>query len=140
MIFANSASEQSPAFIQGAPQNDIAADASLGTAGRFLGQIFSNYVLFHQENYWRGCDSATPRQIYETRGHAAGFDFESEVMSQQKEIISTLNSLIETLKDGQEGFKQSAQGVDDPQLKTVFDNFSLQRSSLPARCRRILSR
>jgi uncharacterized protein (TIGR02284 family) len=49
-------------------------------------------------------------------------------MSQQKEIISTLNNLIETLKDGQEGFKQSAGGVDDPQLKTLFDTLSLQRS------------
>ena len=49
-------------------------------------------------------------------------------MSQRKEIISTLNGLIETLKDGQEGFKQSASGVDDPQLKTLFDNFALQRS------------
>lgn len=49
-------------------------------------------------------------------------------MSQRKEIISTLNNLIETLKDGQEGFKQSASGVDDPQLKTIFDSLSLQRS------------
>ena len=49
-------------------------------------------------------------------------------MSQQKEIVSTLNELIETLKDGQEGFKQSASGVDDPQLKTMFDTLSLQRS------------
>lgn len=49
-------------------------------------------------------------------------------MSQRKEIISTLNNLIETLKDGQEGFKQSASGVDDPQLKTIFDTLSLQRS------------
>ena len=49
-------------------------------------------------------------------------------MSQQKEIISTLNNLIETLKDGQEGFKQSAEGVDDPQLKSMFDTLSLQRS------------
>lgn len=49
-------------------------------------------------------------------------------MSQNKEIISTLNSLIETLKDGQEGFKQSASGVDDSQLKTTFDQLSLQRS------------
>jgi len=49
-------------------------------------------------------------------------------MSQKKEIISTLNNLIETLKDGQEGFKQSASGVDDPQLKTIFDTLSLQRS------------
>ena len=29
---------------------------------------------------------------------------------------------------GQEGFKQPAEGVDDPQLKTVFDTLSLQRS------------
>ena len=49
-------------------------------------------------------------------------------MSQNKEIISTLNSLIETLKDGQEGFKQSASGVDDAQLKSTFDQLSLQRS------------
>ena len=49
-------------------------------------------------------------------------------MSQQKKIISTLNSLIETLKDGQEGFKQAASGVDDPQLQTMFESFALQRS------------
>jgi uncharacterized protein (TIGR02284 family) len=49
-------------------------------------------------------------------------------MSVQKEVISTLNNLIETLKDGQEGFRQSAEGVDDPQLKSVFNEFSLQRS------------
>ncbi len=49
-------------------------------------------------------------------------------MSQQTEIISTLNNLIETLKDGQEGFKQSASGVDDPQLKTLFDTYAMQRS------------
>jgi len=49
-------------------------------------------------------------------------------MSLQKETISTLNDLIETLKDGQEGFRQSAEGVDDPQLKSVFDEYSLQRS------------
>ena len=49
-------------------------------------------------------------------------------MSQKKEIISTLNNLIETLKDGQEGYKQSASGVEDPQLKTMFGTLSLQRS------------
>jgi uncharacterized protein (TIGR02284 family) len=57
-------------------------------------------------------------------------------MSHQKEIISTLNSLIETLKDGQEGFKQSAEGVDDPQLKSVFDTFALQRSKFAGELQR----
>jgi uncharacterized protein (TIGR02284 family) len=49
-------------------------------------------------------------------------------MAQQKEIISTLNSLIETLKDGQEGFKQAAEAVKDSNLKSLFAEFSLQRS------------
>jgi uncharacterized protein (TIGR02284 family) len=49
-------------------------------------------------------------------------------MSQTTEVISTLNSLIETLKDGQEGFRQAAEAVKDSQLKSLFNEFSLQRS------------
>ena len=49
-------------------------------------------------------------------------------MSQQKEIISTINGLIETLKDGQEGFRQASEAVKDSQLKTLFAEYSLQRS------------
>ncbi len=49
-------------------------------------------------------------------------------MSQTKEAISTLNSLIETLKDGQEGFRQAAEAIKDSQLKTTLNEFSLQRS------------
>lgn len=49
-------------------------------------------------------------------------------MSQTKEVISTLNSVIETLKDGQEGFRQAAEAVKDSQLKTLFNELSLQRS------------
>src|SRR5207245_8567145 len=49
-------------------------------------------------------------------------------MSLQKETISTINSLIETLKDGQEGFRQAAEAVKDSQLKSLFNEYSLQRS------------
>jgi uncharacterized protein (TIGR02284 family) len=49
-------------------------------------------------------------------------------MSQQKEIISTINDLIETLKDGQEGFRQASEAVKDSQLKSLFSEFSLQRA------------
>lgn len=49
-------------------------------------------------------------------------------MSQTKDVISTLNSVIETLKDGQEGFRQAAEAVKDSQLKSLFGQFSLQRS------------
>src|SRR5438874_13648010 len=49
-------------------------------------------------------------------------------MKEEKEVISTINNLIETLKDGQEGFKQAAKGVKDPQLKSLFNEYSQQRS------------
>ena len=49
-------------------------------------------------------------------------------MAQQKETISTINDLIETLKDGQEGFRQAAEAVADPQLKSIFNEYSLQRA------------
>ncbi|MDQ2868037.1 MAG: PA2169 family four-helix-bundle protein [Verrucomicrobiota bacterium] len=49
-------------------------------------------------------------------------------MVQQKEIISTINNLIETLKDGQEGYRQAAEAVKDSQLKSTFSELSLQRS------------
>src|SRR3982074_3936689 len=49
-------------------------------------------------------------------------------MSQQKEIISTINGLIETLKDGQEGFRQASEAVKDSQLKSLLSEFSLQRA------------
>lgn len=49
-------------------------------------------------------------------------------MKENKEIISTLDELIETLKDGQQGFKQAADGVSDPKLKSLFRDYSEQRS------------
>ena len=49
-------------------------------------------------------------------------------MKEQKEIISVLDELIETLKDGQEGFRQAADAVKDSHLKSVFDQYSQQRS------------
>lgn len=48
-------------------------------------------------------------------------------MAQQKEAISTINSLIETLKDGEKGFKEASEAVKDPQLKSLFEQYSQQR-------------
>jgi uncharacterized protein (TIGR02284 family) len=44
------------------------------------------------------------------------------------DVISTLNNLIETCKDGQEGFQQAAEGVQNSQLKSLFYEFGQQRS------------
>jgi uncharacterized protein (TIGR02284 family) len=43
-------------------------------------------------------------------------------------VISALNNLIETCKDGQEGFKDAAEGVQNSELKTLFYDLSQQRS------------
>ena len=48
-------------------------------------------------------------------------------MRQQKEAISTINGLIETLKDGEKGFKEASEAVNDPQLKSLFQQYSQQR-------------
>lgn len=44
------------------------------------------------------------------------------------DMVSTLNELIETCKDGQEGFKQAAEGVERSDLKSLFFEFSQQRA------------
>lgn len=43
---------------------------------------------------------------------------------------SLLNNLIETLKDGQEGFRAAAADIESSDLKTLFSEYSLQRSRL----------
>jgi uncharacterized protein (TIGR02284 family) len=49
-------------------------------------------------------------------------------MKEQKKIVSIIDDLIETLKDGQEGFKRAAESVKDPQLKSLFSEYSQQRA------------
>ena len=45
-----------------------------------------------------------------------------------KNTTSILNDLIETLKDGQEGFRAASTDVESPEMKTLFSEYSLQRS------------
>ncbi|HEY0406107.1 MAG TPA: PA2169 family four-helix-bundle protein [Pyrinomonadaceae bacterium] len=44
------------------------------------------------------------------------------------DVISTLNNLIETCKDGQNGFQTAAEGVKSSDLKTLFLGYSQQRA------------
>jgi uncharacterized protein (TIGR02284 family) len=44
-------------------------------------------------------------------------------------VISTLNNLIETCKDGQNGFQTAADGVKNSELKTLFHTYSQQRAA-----------
>ena len=45
-----------------------------------------------------------------------------------EDVISTLNGLIETNKDGQNGFKEAAEGVQNSDIKSAFYEYAQQRS------------
>ena len=48
-------------------------------------------------------------------------------MKDQNKIIE---NLIETLKDGEEGFRTAAEGLTDPQAKAVFQQYSRERAQM----------
>lgn len=46
------------------------------------------------------------------------------------QVISVLNGLIETCKDGEYGFKTAADGLGDVQIRSLFQQYSRQRSDM----------
>ncbi len=56
------------------------------------------------------------------------------------DIRSTLNGLIETLKDGEEGFRTSADKLKDPAIAAEFRSFASQRASLASELQSEVSR
>jgi uncharacterized protein (TIGR02284 family) len=48
------------------------------------------------------------------------------------DVASMLNGLLETLRDGESGFRSAAGGVDDPELKRLFLSLSRQRGEFAA--------
>lgn len=57
-----------------------------------------------------------------------GDDTTTTAAATNDDVISTLNNLIETCKDGQDGFKEAAEGVERSDLKSIFYEYSQQRS------------
>jgi uncharacterized protein (TIGR02284 family) len=55
-------------------------------------------------------------------------NFSSSGQLDNDAIISTLNGLIETCKDGQNGFTAAAEGVERSDLKSLFYEFAQQRA------------
>ncbi|HEY0080536.1 MAG TPA: PA2169 family four-helix-bundle protein [Pyrinomonadaceae bacterium] len=49
-------------------------------------------------------------------------------MAQNDGAISTLNNLIETCRDGQNGFQTAAEGVGNSDLKMLFHTYAQQRA------------
>jgi uncharacterized protein (TIGR02284 family) len=53
-------------------------------------------------------------------------------VSNVDDVVSTLNQLIQTCKDGESGFQAAAAGVDDPNLRHLFESYSQQRGEFAA--------
>jgi uncharacterized protein (TIGR02284 family) len=57
------------------------------------------------------------------------------------DVVSSLNDLVETCKDGEKGFRTAAEGVTNAELATLFLNYAEQRagfaSELQAEVRRL---
>ena len=47
-----------------------------------------------------------------------------------KETIALLNNLVETCKDGEQGFKTAAEGLTSPNLKAKFLEYSRERGQI----------
>ena len=54
--------------------------------------------------------------------------------------VPVLNDLIETCRDGQEGFRCAAQDVRNPQLKSLFTEYSEQRGRFVAELQSLVER
>jgi uncharacterized protein (TIGR02284 family) len=55
------------------------------------------------------------------------------------ETIDVLNTLIETCKDGCEGFKTAAADSKDAELQTIFNRYSAQRADFARELRQLVS-
>ncbi len=45
-------------------------------------------------------------------------------------VVAILNGLIETCRDGENGFKTAADGLQDPKIKSLFQQYSRQRAEM----------
>lgn len=61
-------------------------------------------------------------------------------MPTNAEVISTLNGLIETCKDGEEGFQAAAAGVSDSTLREALLEFSAARSKFARQLQGVVSK
>ncbi len=50
----------------------------------------------------------------------------------EDDIVSTLNDLIETCKDGEAGFRTASESVQSAHLKTIFSTYARQRAQFAA--------
>jgi uncharacterized protein (TIGR02284 family) len=57
-----------------------------------------------------------------------------------KSYASTLNNLIETCKDGEEGFRDAAEHIERQDLRSIFNEYSRQRTQFASELQNLVSR
>src|SRR5262245_41237005 len=62
-----------------------------------------------------------------TKSGGTAEDFETWKENMNNNVVSTLNDLIETCRDGQEGFKEAAENVKSGDLGTLFEEVARER-------------
>lgn len=65
---------------------------------------------------------------YEGREPISDTTSASSDQSTNDDVVSTLNGLIQICRDGQDGYKEAAEGIERSDLKSIFYEFSQQRS------------
>lgn len=63
-----------------------------------------------------------------TKPIAEDATYDNRTVVSNDDVISTLNGLIETNKDGQQGFADAAEGVESSEIKSVFYEAGQQRA------------
>ena len=58
----------------------------------------------------------------------------------EKDVISTLNTLIETNRDGEQGFRSAAENLKDPSVKTLFSEVARERAQQAEELKREVQR
>lgn len=61
-------------------------------------------------------------------------------MNDLKNVAATLNDLLQTCRDGEEGFRLAAEHVEDEHLRILFNSYCEQRTQLARELRKELSR
>ncbi len=61
-------------------------------------------------------------------------------MESIKDFVSTLNNLVETCKDGEEGFSKAAENVKLSDLRTLFTEYAQQRQKFASELQMEVSR
>jgi uncharacterized protein (TIGR02284 family) len=57
------------------------------------------------------------------------------MQEENKDVVNTLNTLIEYCKDGQHGYHTAAEDVKNPELRSMFDRFAQQRAQFAGELR-----